>query len=404
MPKSVASYHSIASNHPTEDDDEYENDISEQEAEAIRNAQRNAAPELYERGLSPVHTRGDFDTARRNLGSSRTSDGDLRLRISSRGRLADERTGLLSTPDLSRSGYRTASVPGTPRYGFSRKHSYVNATRGGSRRGSFARTLMSALGSSTDREPRPDPVPGKRPLYWDDRVWYDQFTSTDWVHDSIADAYRMKGLRSRKDFWGRTKAFFDGAQGWLLVFIIGCVTAAFAYVIDITESAIFDFKTGYCTEHWWYSKRRCCVGASVCDNWHRWSNLVYHEDEQHFWTDYGAYVLWCVVLSLISCLVTLRTKTTISSAISLSTLDENLGADHHAKNNTEGGKGSISPTSRFQEAAQRPPVTYYPAAGSGVAEVRVILSGFVLHGYLGVRTLVCKTIGLVLSVASGLSM
>lgn len=402
MPKSVASYRSLASH--TEEDEDYE--INEHEAEAIRNAYRNAF-NAQGQPLSPTDTRDGFDAARRRLGSSRTSDGDLRLRLPSRGRTADERTGLLATPDLPRSGYRTASVPGTPRYGFSRNHSYINTVRGGSRRSSFAQGLMKALGAAPDREPRPDPPPGKRPLYWDDRVWYDQFTSTDWVHDSIADAYRMKELRSRQDFWGRVKAFFDGAQGWVLVFIIGVLTAGFAYMIDVTESAIFDFKSGYCTTHWWYSKRQCCIGASICDDWHKWSNLTPHEGEVNLWTDYGAYVGWCVLLSLISCVVTLRTKTTISSAISLSTLDENLGADRHHdgnKNDTEGGNGSMSPTSRFHEAAQRPPVTYYPAAGSGVAEVRVILSGFVLHGYLGVKTLVCKTIGLILSVASGLSL
>jgi chloride channel 3/4/5 len=32
------------------------------------------------------------------------------------------------------------------------------------------------------------------------------------------------------------------------------------------------------------------------------------------------------------------------------------------------------------------------------------LSGFVLHGYLGVRTLIIKTLALILSVASGLSL
>lgn len=49
-------------------------------------------------------------------------------------------------------------------------------------------------------------------------------------------------------------------------------------------------------------------------------------------------------------------------------------------------------------------MVYYSAAGSGVAEVRVILSGFVLHGFLGVKTLIIKTLALVLSVASGLSL
>ncbi|KAG9712008.1 hypothetical protein KCU73_g17002, partial [Aureobasidium melanogenum] len=48
-------------------------------------------------------------------------------------------------------------------------------------------------------------------------------------------------------------------------------------------------------------------------------------------------------------------------------------------------------------------MVYYPAAGSGVAEVKVILSGFIIRGYLGLRTLVIKTFGLILSVASGLS-
>lgn len=49
-------------------------------------------------------------------------------------------------------------------------------------------------------------------------------------------------------------------------------------------------------------------------------------------------------------------------------------------------------------------MTYYSAAGSGVAEVKVINSGFVLHGYLGFKTLVIKTIALVFSVSSGLSL
>ena len=52
----------------------------------------------------------------------------------------------------------------------------------------------------------------------------------------------------------------------------------------------------------------------------------------------------------------------------------------------------------------RPAMVYYSAAGSGVAEVKVILSGFVLHGYLGVQTLVLKTIALIFSISSGLSL
>ena len=46
----------------------------------------------------------------------------------------------------------------------------------------------------------------------------------------------------------------------------------------------------------------------------------------------------------------------------------------------------------------------YYAAGSGIPEIKTILSGFVIHGYLGGRTLFTKSVGLALSVASGLSL
>lgn len=46
----------------------------------------------------------------------------------------------------------------------------------------------------------------------------------------------------------------------------------------------------------------------------------------------------------------------------------------------------------------------YYAAGSGIPEIKTILSGFVIHGYLGGWTLVTKSVGLALSVASGLSL
>jgi chloride channel 3/4/5 len=44
----------------------------------------------------------------------------------------------------------------------------------------------------------------------------------------------------------------------------------------------------------------------------------------------------------------------------------------------------------------------YQAAGSGIPEVKIILSGFVLRGFLGLRTLLVKSTGLIFSIASGL--
>lgn len=48
--------------------------------------------------------------------------------------------------------------------------------------------------------------------------------------------------------------------------------------------------------------------------------------------------------------------------------------------------------------------TLYFGAGSGISEVKCLLSGFVIHGYLGFWTLFVKSVGLAFSVASGLSL
>jgi chloride channel 3/4/5 len=95
----------------------------------------------------------------------------------------------------------------------------------------------------------------KGSLFPSERVWYDQFTSTDWVHDSIADAYRVKALRSRKDFWGRVKALFDSSQGWILSALCGFIIAMLAYAVNVTEATIFDWKDGYCARGWYINER-----------------------------------------------------------------------------------------------------------------------------------------------------
>jgi chloride channel 3/4/5 len=327
MPKSVASYRSYDTSrasldHSPSDDEE----IRGRQAEAVRNAHRNAQAGV---STSPLATR---------YASAQHSYSDLRRSNLSRSQL-DEHAGLLLHPDMSASGYRTmpASSSATPRKGISRRTSFASSMRlrGQSRRGSFARKVTRALKSSDGiLEAEDEANPMLASSLKDDRVWYDQFTSTDWVHDSIADAYRVKELRSRKDWRGRLEALFDGAQGWILVAIIGCITAGIAYFIDVTEAAIFDYKTGYCSNNWRYSKRKCCSGASICHEWCRWSGLTHREGNSKLWSDFAAYLAWVVLLSLAACWLTLQTKTIITSPVSLSTLDENLGADPHVHGKT----------------------------------------------------------------------
>ena len=345
-------------------------------------------------------------TAPRRLHSARPSELDLRNRLPPRLQL-DEQSSLLSHPDGVQRTYISEPNTSIPR--FSRRSSIAGSLRQSihhHRASSLGVRLATAVGANWRRN-EGGLSESKASIFNDDRVWYDQFTSTDWVHDSIADNFRVRDLRARKDFRGRFYAWLDGAQGWILVAIVGCITACIAYFVDVTEVAIFDVKEGYCQDRWFLSKRKCCFVAEDCPSWRTWGDAMEFTGIERESLDLAAYVIACVVFAGASCLLTMTTKTVIPSSISLSTLDENLGADSqkHAGEPEDGAhKSGLSPINVPGEASKPTTMIYYPAAGSGVAEVKVILSGFVVHGYLGVQTLVIKTLALVLAVASGLSL
>ena len=354
--------------------------------------------------LSTGHT---SPTAIRRLHSARTSDLDLRNRIPSR-LLIDEQSSLLRHQDGTLRNY-SHTAPNTSRPRFSRRQSAAGSLRqpkNHSRSNSWGVRLATAV-SSKWRGNEGSLSESKGSLFTDERVWYDQFTSTDWVHDSIADNFRVRDLRSRKDLRGRIYAWFDGAQGWILVAIIGCITACVAYFVDMTETAIFDVKEGYCKDGWYFNKRKCCFDQESCSSWTTWGDAMRFTGAGKETTDLVAYVIFAVLFAAASCVLTLTTKTVIPSSFSLSTLDENLGAytpKPNGETDANGHKAALSPEQSPQNTGKPSTMIYYPAAGSGVAEVKVILSGFVVHGYLGVQTLVVKTLGLILSVASGLSL
>lgn len=336
--------------------------------------------------------------ATRRLHSARTSDLDLRSRLPSRLQL-DENSNLLAFSD----GVRNyTSAPNTAARIPSRAGSIL-IPKHHSRSNSLGVRLANALGLDRNRS-ESGLAESKVSLFTDERVWYDQFTSTDWVHDSIADAFRLRDLRSRKDFRGRLYAWLDGAQGWILVAITGCITACLAYFITVTETSIFDLKEGYCTGHWRLNKQACCYGEEECSAWRSWGQRTGFTGVGQKWADFSAYTVFVVLFAVAACLLTLLTKTVIPSNYSLTTLDENLGADLKPKEDDALDFKGAAGTHTAHDRAPAPPTVYYPAAGSGVAEVKVILSGFVVHGYLGVRTLVVKTLAVVLSLASGLSL
>lgn len=325
---------------------------------------------------------------------------------SRRNSLSDEPTERTSLLGASRARIKISEDANHPRGQLSRENSHLGSdlpTRHHHRKGSWSTKLIQAISYQEDSL-----ADSRHSLLQDDRVWYDQFTSTDWVHDSIADAHRAKALRSRKDLWGRVYLLFDAAQGWILSALVGFIVAVMAYIINVSEQTLFDWKYGYCSKSWYLSEKRCCP-LGDCTDWVSWSEVADNLPLDAKWREWAIYIFWVNVFAIAACLLTLLTKTVVPSAYRLSTLDENLAAQPAdiPDNELEHESGDVSPQQRADEtpaAPGSPPMIYYSAAGSGVAEVRVILSGFVLHGFLGFKTLAIKSVGLVLSVASGMSL
>ncbi|TFK75368.1 hypothetical protein BDN72DRAFT_954992 [Pluteus cervinus] len=244
------------------------------------------------------------------------------------------------------------------------------------------------------------------------RVWYSSFTSVDWLHDAIKDSLRYSRLRKRKSVRARIRLAVDRSMGWIIVTIVGFLTAIVAFLVVRSEQFLFDLKEGYCLDGWWKAKRFCCPGLddakSIVD---KALNIATEEDKCRAWeiwaeklsreqgvtaeiVEYISYTSIALLLALVSSLLTiyLTNSTTFMTRKESGVLSPKFSeASHDLKGkSTTGNAGGRK-------------VMYY-AAGSGIPEIKTILSGFVIHGYLGGRTLFTKSVGLALSVASGLSL
>lgn len=118
------------------------------------------------------------------------------------------------------------------------------------------------------------------------RVWYSSFTSIDWLHDALKDSMRLYRLRRHKSVGGRMRIAGDRLMGWIIVTIVGFLTAVAAFLIVRSEQWLFDIKYGYCMAGWWKARRFCCpnvseartfaLGASpeTCNAWVTWGEAL----------------------------------------------------------------------------------------------------------------------------------
>lgn len=194
---------------------------------------------------------------------------------------------------------------------------------------------------------------------------YEDFTTIDWVQDAAREQLRRKARRNRRSLGSRTthgKTYlgrgngvwrskiyeaYDAGQAWIVVTLVGLAIGLNAAFLNIVTEWLSDIKLGYCTTAFYLNESFCCWGAeSGCAEWKHWGH--------GFWPlSYLVYIAFAGIFSF---------------------------------------------------TAARLVKSFAPyAAGSGISEMKCIIAGFVMKGFLGFTTLFIKSIGLPLAIASGLS-
>ncbi|XP_037035268.1 H(+)/Cl(-) exchange transporter 5 isoform X7 [Bradysia coprophila] len=192
---------------------------------------------------------------------------------------------------------------------------------------------------------------------------YEDFHTIDWQRDIARDRMRHRYIVKKIQYsvWDFIKGAHDAWSGWVCVLLVGIVTGCVAGVMDIGASWMTDLKLGICPQAFWLNREQCCWSSNEttfdsgnCSQWYTWPEILGHSREGGFayFVSFFFYTLWAVLFAALS-----------ASLVKM-----------------------FAPY----------------ACGSGIPEIKTILSGFIIRGYLGKWTLIVKSIGLMLSVSAGL--
>ena len=217
----------------------------------------------------------------------------------------------------------------------------------------------------------------------DQPLLYSDYAATDWLRDLVRDSVRRTGVDPRpgQSLRRRLRAWWDSTLGWSASFAIGLLTAVIAFLVDVSVATVADWKEGYCRGHWWLDRRSCCALGAGCENWVSWTGS--------FRSGYTLYVGLALLFGVISAALTMTTKMTLPAVARHPDAD----ADSDAKD---------SPTDPARSAA--PGKTLYLASGSGIPEIKTVLSGFVIPHIFDFKVLVVKAVGSVFAVATGMNL
>ena len=194
------------------------------------------------------------------------------------------------------------------------------------------------------------------------RVGYDDLTAIDWIFEYAKERQRLRHLySSATGLFGYAQQMLDASQIWIILIATGVASGIVAAGIDVASDWLADLKTGYCRTgegggRFYLNRGFCCWGhesLAQCQGWTAWSAALHvRSTAGGFIIEYIFYILYSIFFA--SC---------------ASVLVQNFAS--YAKH-------------------------------SGIPEIKTVLGGFVIRRFMGGWTLIVKSLGLCLAVASGL--
>ncbi|KAI8626832.1 chloride channel [Xylariaceae sp. FL1651] len=194
------------------------------------------------------------------------------------------------------------------------------------------------------------------------RVGYEDLTAIDWIFEYTKERQRLRVLySSATGFIGYIQQLADSSQVWIILVLTGMAVGALAAGIDVVSDWLGDLKTGYCSSGsdggaFYLNKQFCCWGydqGAKCLGWKPWAAALGIKTAAGKWfIEYFFFLIFSITFAI--------------------------------------GAGFL-----VKEYA-------IYAKHSGIPEIKTVLGGFVIRRFLGGWTLVTKSLGLCLAVASGM--
>ncbi|RKP25286.1 hypothetical protein SYNPS1DRAFT_22728, partial [Syncephalis pseudoplumigaleata] len=162
------------------------------------------------------------------------------------------------------------------------------------------------------------------------------FATIDWIRDLARERQRKLQLLSVRGVRGMVWRWIDATQAWFLVSAVGLSAGLLVGALHVGAEWLSDMRFGYCKTGFYLNQRFCCwqlAANEPCTQWASWSSAMGIASETTaYWVAYATYL------------------------------------------------GVFAAASAYL-------VDYYApfAVGSGLAEIKTILTGYIIRTFLGAR-------------------